>query len=317
MCGLLLAATGVGLAQTPSPALFVVLEKAKTLAIIDPASGKIVGRAPTDENPNGVAVTPDGKRAMMTHMWPGSLWVIDVASRKGERVNAGRRSEPNDILSWGGMFFFTARGYKAIGRYDPAAFNLDWFGVGQNETHILAMSKNGTLFASNRGSNSITIIEGAATEPMKWTLTNIPISASPDGVALSADGRELWVGIQGGGGLAVIDLASRKVSRIAIPFQKASPQGSQAARLQISPDGRRAFLLNRPTQEVVVVDTAGRKEIKRFKLAGQSILSAPNGRTYVSVADEGDIAVIDSQKLEISGKIQTGGSPNAMAWSGK
>jgi len=157
----------------------------------------------------------------------------------------------------------------------------------------------------------------AATEPMKWTLTNVPISVSPDGVALSADGRELWVGVQGGGGLVVLDVSSKKVTRINIPFQKTSPEGSQAARLQISPDGRRAFLLNRPTQEVVVVDTAGRKEIKRFKLAGQSILSAPNGRTYVSVADEGYIAVIDSQKLAISGKIQTGGSPNAMAWAGK
>jgi len=314
--GLLLIAAGVGLAQTPSQALFVVLENEKMVAIVDPASGKIAGRVPTDENPNGVAATPDGRLAITANLRPGTLSVIDVAARRERRVNVGRGSQPNDILASGGKFFFTARGYKAVGRFDPATNDLDWFGVGQNETHILAVSGNGTIFASNRGSNSVSIIEGAQAGPSKWTVTNIPISASPDGVALSADGRELWAGIQGGGGLAVIDVASRKVSRINVAFQKASPDGSQAARLQISPDGRRAFLLNRPTQEVVVVDTMGRKEIKRFKLAGQSILSAPNGRTYVSVADEGYIAVIDSQKLEISGKIQMGGSPNAMAWAG-
>lgn len=316
-CGALAVAAAVGLAQTPSPALLVVLETEKTVAIVDPASGKIVGRAPTDENPNGVAVTPDGKLAITANLRPGTLSVIDVATRKEGRANVGRRSQPNDIIVAGGKFFFTARGYKAVGRYDPATSDLDWFGIGQHETHILAVSKSGTIFASNRGSNSVSIIEGAQSDPLKWTVTNVPIGASPDGVGLSADGRELWAGIQGGGGLAVIDVASKKVTRINVPFQKASPEGSQAARLQVSPDGRRVFLLNRPTQEVVIVDTMSRKEIKRFKLAGQSILAAPNGRTYVSIADEGYIAVIDSQKLEIVGKIQTGGAPNSMAWAGK
>ena len=39
--------------------------------------------------------------------------------------------------------YFTAEGYKSIGRYDPATNQIDWWhGIGQNRTHMLVLSKD-------------------------------------------------------------------------------------------------------------------------------------------------------------------------------
>src|SRR5580700_7737451 len=90
-CCLLLIA--VAAAQTPATALLVLNKEDANLAIVDPATRKVVGRVPTGEGPHELTVSADGKFAFIGNYGgrePGStLSVIDLTAQKERRVDLG------------------------------------------------------------------------------------------------------------------------------------------------------------------------------------------------------------------------------------
>src|SRR5947199_6077481 len=100
-CALVVAAM-LGHAST----LLVLNKEDATLAIVDPASGKILGTVPTGEGPHEVAT--DGKLAFVGNYGTGpapgkSISVIDLASRKElRRVDVTPLQRPHGVFVSGG-----------------------------------------------------------------------------------------------------------------------------------------------------------------------------------------------------------------------
>ena len=242
--------------------------------------------------------------------------VIDVPTMKElRRVDTGALSAPHDVLFAGGKLYFTAEGYKTIGRYDPAANKVEWMlGIGQDGTHLLALAKDQqTMWVPNRGSNSISVIDGVATGPPKFKTTAIPVPGkTPEGLDLSPDGRELWTVTRGDGGVSIIDTASRKV------IQSFNLKLTDANRLKFTPDGSKVIILDGGTGTLVVVDVASRKEIKRMKVApgdtgDGGVFVMPDGsRAYLGLRDDHSVVVIDLKTLEIAESLPDG--PRFRAW---
>ena len=81
-------------AETPSPALLVLNKADQTLAIVDPASGKVVARVSVGEGPHEVTVSADGKFAYVGNygqQTPGNtISVVDLpAQAELQRVQLG------------------------------------------------------------------------------------------------------------------------------------------------------------------------------------------------------------------------------------
>src|SRR5580704_2433933 len=137
-------------------AQLLVLNKEGNVAVIDPATQKILGKGPTGEGPHEVVSTTDGKFAVAsnygTAQAPGhTLSVIEIASyQEVHRVDLAPQSRPHGLFAAGGKVFFTCEGSKTIGRYDPATNRVDWvLGTGQDGTHMIALSRdNKTIFTS-------------------------------------------------------------------------------------------------------------------------------------------------------------------------
>jgi len=306
--------------QTSSAArLLVLLRNASALAIVDPASGKVLGRVPVGKDPHEVAVTPDGKTAFVASTSEG-ISVIDVPAMKElRRVDTGTLSAPHDVLYAGGKVYFTAEGFKTIGRYDPAANRIEWMlGIGQDGTHMMVLAKDQqTMWVPNRGSNSISVIEGVAGGPPKFRTTAIPVPGkTPEGLDLSPDGRELWTATRGDGGVSIIDTASRKVT------QSFNLKLTDANRLKFTPDGK-VLILDGGTGTLIVLDAASRKEIKRLKVApGDSgdggIFVMPDGsRAYLGLRDDHSVVVIDLKTLAIANRFAMGpnSGPGCINWA--
>ena len=87
--GALLAAASLGVAQTPSSALLVLLKGQghNAMAIVDPVAEKIVGQVAIGERPHEVTVSADGKLAFATNTGGGgrTISVIDLAARREVR----------------------------------------------------------------------------------------------------------------------------------------------------------------------------------------------------------------------------------------
>ena len=73
----------------------------------------------------------------------------------------------------------------------------------------LAWGRDGRLFVANSGSNSVSVIRGngAVTETVKTSLSTRrdPVGSTPDALALSPDGKRLYVANADNNDVAVID----------------------------------------------------------------------------------------------------------------
>jgi YVTN family beta-propeller protein len=157
--------------QTPAPALLVLHKGENAMAIVEPASGNVLGRVPTGQDPHELVVSDDGKLAFASnYAAPGprggnTLSVIDIAARKElHRIELAPLMRPHGLWFSHGKLYFTAEGSMAIARYDPASNKVDWLlGLGQDRTHMILVSKDEkTIFTSNVSSNTISIIERGA-----------------------------------------------------------------------------------------------------------------------------------------------------------
>ena len=305
---------------TPSPALLVLNKAENSLAIIDPATQKIIAHIPTGEGPHEIAASPDGKLAIITNYGaknPGhSLSVIDLAAQTEiHRVDLGPLGRPHGILFAGGEFYFTVELNKLIARYDPSTNRLDWLlGVGQNRTHMLVRTKHlNEFFTSNVDSDTITAIQKSS-DASGWTETNIAVGKGPEGIDISPDDREIWAANSGDGTVSIIDTATSKV------IHTFDVRTKRSNRLKFTPDGKLALISDLETSELVIVDTASRKITKMLNVGRNpgGILIVPGGsRAYVALAGDNAVAVIDLHTLEVTGKISTGQGPDGLAWSAR
>ena len=237
--------------------------------------------------------------------------MVDVKARKElRRVDLGELRRPHGLTYLKGHLYFTAERDKRIGRYDPAAQKVDWtFETNQDGTHMVLASRDGAkLFTSNIGSNSIGILETATGN--EWHQTLVSVGAGPEGFDQSPDGREVWAAHSRDGGISVIDVASRKVTQV---FDAKTKRSN---RLKFTPDGKAVLVSDLGANALVVIDTATRAERARLALpAPTGILVAPDRQeAYVAATAGKHVAVVDLKTMTIVRKIDTGSSPDGMAW---
>jgi DNA-binding beta-propeller fold protein YncE len=274
---------------------------------------------------------------------PGhTLSVIDLKARKEvHRVELGPLPNPHGIAWHGGKFYFTAEGARLIARYDPAKDSVDWMmGIGQNSIHMLVFSKDGQkIFTANRGSASVAVVSpsapggpgggpgrgpgggagrgpgggpgrgpggGLGGGPGGRGPVIIPVAQGPEGIDITPDGTQVWVGCRGA--ISVIDAAKDQV----VGTIETGTGGIN--RIKITPDGKRALATH--MGPLIVLDVASRQEIKRIDTGGgSSILVVPDGsRAYIGMTGEDKVAVVDLDKLEVVSTLEPGEGPDGMAW---
>ena len=312
---------GIAGAQAPSSGrLLVLLRDASALAIVDPASGDVLGRVPTGRDPHEVTASADGRLAFVASMVDG-ISVIDIAAREEiRRVDPGPGSQTHDLLVAGGKVYFTIEGYKSIGRYDPSADRIDWtLGIGQDGTHMFVLDEGrDRMFMSNTGSNTVTMVEGVMAGPSRATLTDIPVPGeTPEGLDLSLDGRELWTATRSDGGVSIIDVESRRV------VETLDLGMLDANRLKFTPDGR-VLIIDGEAASLVVLDAASRTVIERVTLGSTdtgdgAVLVGPDGSyAYLGLRAADRVAVVDLATLEIvlEMPMREGDGPGCMYWIG-
>ncbi|MGA2247800.1 MAG: YncE family protein [Verrucomicrobiota bacterium] len=361
-----LAAAAVAAEETPAAALLVLNKGDNSLAIVDPASLKVVGRVPAGADPHEVIASADGKLAFISNYGAGhTLSVVDLVAQKSlPAVELGAMHSPHGLAIADGKIYFTAEASKVIGRYDPASHQIDWIpGLGQNRTHMIVVSKDAkVIFTSNVNSDTISVIEensspggpgggfggpppdggsggpqvdgghggpplggsGNGNPPpggpggppggrgqVDWAETHIAVGHGPEGFDLSPNGKEIWAANSHDGTVSIIDVAKKAVvGTLTIPTRFAN-------RLKFTLDGKLVFISDLGSSDLVIVDVASRKEVKRIKLNGGSagILMQPDGsRAYVAVGSDNGVTVIDLQSLKVAGHIETGRGPDGLGW---
>lgn len=306
-----------GTAQKSATGSLLVLNKAdNTLAIVDAATLKVVGTVPTGEGPHEMTVSADGKLAFVANYGAQqhghSLSVIDIAARKEiRRVELGPLLRPHGIEAKEGKVYFISELTRTVARYDFAADKMDWLtGTGQDGGHMLVLTQDGKrIYTANRVSHTVTSIDiGTPSSPGK--MMQIATGSKPEGIDVSPDGREVWVGNTGNGTIDIIDVASNTI-------KQGFPVGKVPIRVKFTPDGKRVLVSDNGAGELIVIDAASRKVIKRVKAEASpvGILIVPDGKTaFVARSGSGIVSVFDLSTLMFTSDIKTGNAPDGMAW---
>jgi YVTN family beta-propeller protein len=329
-------------AQTAGKGVLLALSKRDhTVAIVDPASLKILGKVPVGNDPHEVIASADGKTAYVSNYGFGAFNTLTPVDLVGQKqlmpIDLGPLRGPHGLTYIGNKVWFTAEGAKAIGSYDPTTGKVDWaLGTGQNRTHMIFVSEDQKrIVTTNVSSGTVTIIDKTATHTppgnpprggpsasvpggtpgspgADWDETVIRVGNGSEGFDVSPDGKEIWVANAGDGTISIIDPAAKKV----IETLAANVPG--ANRLKFTPDGMRVFVSSQRLPDVVVIDAHSRKEVKRIALGhgAAGIVMQPDGsRVYVACSPDNYVAVIDLKSLEVVGKIDVGPEPDGLAWA--
>ena len=276
-----------------------------------------MGRVRVGDTPHEAVASDDGKLAFASNYGgatPGnSISVIDLAAQKElHRVDLGPLRRPHGLAYADGKLYFTCETNKIIGRYDPATNTVDWLlGTGQTGTHMVELSKDRRqiyrlpISAATASASSTAPAQSIGSRPWsRW-------GKGPEGFDITPDGKELWVAHSRDGGVSIITLSNKSVAHTF------SVQTKRSNRLKFTPDGRLVLISDLDAGELVVLEHATRKQLKRIPLGKQpaGILITPDSsRAYVAVTGDNNVAVIDLKSLELVDRIQTGTGPDGMAW---
>ena len=299
------------------PALLVLNKAENTLAILNPDTLAVEAKVATGEGPHEVVTTPDGRLAIVANygaQQPGStLSVIDIAARKElRRVNLGSLRRPHGLVEVDGKIYFTAEVNRVVGRYDPATDQVDWVaGTGQAGTHMVAAAPDGSrLYTANIGSGTVTVMDLYG-PPGQLGIDHLPVGKQPEGIAVSPDGKEVWVGRLDGGEIAILDAGTDQLK------ERLRPRGVPI-RIYFTPDGRRVLVSDPAGAQVIVYEAATRRELKRIPVGKVpvGIAVAPDGRrAFVSLAELGQVAVLDLDALAVVKTAAVGAVPDGICWA--
>src|SRR5215813_5867759 len=212
-------------AQTPSPALLVLEKSDNTMAMVDPASMRVVARVPAGTDPHEIVASTDGRVAYISN-YGGTdsdlhtISVVDLLAHKEmPKIDLGALRSAHGLFYAGDKLYFTVETNKAFGRYDPAAKGIDWvLGTGEDRTHMVYVFQDlQRVVTSNVNSGTISIIENVAGGPpvpppgaaggappppppgmppggnrKTWKVTNVPAGRGCEGFDVSPDGKEIW-----------------------------------------------------------------------------------------------------------------------------
>jgi YVTN family beta-propeller protein len=188
-----------GLTLGPDGALYALNIQTDTLYRLSGAGLAEQTTAKTGYRPYGVVFSPDGKMLAVSNWGDRSVSLLDAASlQETSRIMVG--SHPNEMV---------------------------W-------------ANDGRLFVADSGSNQVSVIKnGAVVETVRTSLDpRAPVGSTPDALALSPDGRRLYVANADNNNIAVVDLANAKESRV-LGF---IPTGWYPTAISVSADGKQLYV---------------------------------------------------------------------------
>lgn len=331
-----LAACAASTGPTP-PArdgyLLAVNKAGASLSVIDARAGREVARIPTGHAPHEVAVSPDGRTAVVTNYGTGpepgnTLTVIDLERLEpAATIDLGEQTRPHGIawLPDNRRVAVTTEGNGTLTLVDvPERRVIAAVPTGANVSHEVALTPDGRrAFVANIGSGSVTVID---TE-QRAVIRSIPTGRGAEGVAVTPDGSEVWVSNRAENTLTVIDARTLDVLATL-------PSADFPIRVVITPDGRRALVTNARSAELRIFDVAqrretavvpiqaplaeGREQVLAFEGSALPIgvLGDPDNRhAYVAAASADAIVVIDLETAAVVRLIAVGSEPDGLAWA--
>jgi len=329
MLGTLLCATVVR-AIAISGTIVASNMNAHSVSIVDVATGANIATLQTGEGPHEVAISHDGNRAVVSIYGNrtsvgSSLMVIDLekpnaAPRIIELGAGNQRPHGMAFLPGDKQLLVTGERAQRLLVVDLSSGAIDSSMVtGQATTHMVTLTPDGKhAFTTNIAAMSVSAID-VATRQVRATF---PVGARIEGLAVSPNGREVWVGGNESHQVYVLNAETGAV-------QHTIPGFGMPYRIGITPDGKTAVVSDPGAEKIHLVDVAShtvRSVIAVEAMAGSDgavVAASPQGVTisrdgttaFVTLKAVGRVAVVDLASARIVGMLTVGEGSDGVGYT--
>jgi YVTN family beta-propeller protein len=245
--------------------LFVTVESDHTLRFVDTATGQTRATIKLSGRPNECAVTPDGKYVAVPIRDGNSVEIVDVAQQKV--VKSLPIKEPHNAVSTSSnrYLFVSSMGSDAVNIIDLKTMSFSAIVPAGGRPRPYVLSSDGrTMYVAVSYLHGFDIVN----VPEKKVLQRVEMPAqhkgppaprkfeTPDtythGLALTPDGKELWVTSLLDNCIYIYDIESRK-------FTGKLETGDGPNWIVFTPDGKYGCVSNTDTNDVSIFDAKEHK----------------------------------------------------------
>ncbi|HEY0778253.1 MAG TPA: beta-propeller fold lactonase family protein [Gemmatirosa sp.] len=212
--------------------LWVSVRGKDYISVIDPVRMREVRRVVTAPGPSMIVFRPDGKIAFVDHSFTSELDVVDVASgRVLKRIPVMSPFSPNlTVTADGEQVWMTHKDAGTTTVVNARTYEVE--GViesGAITNHVTMAGPGGGTRAGGASAGPFAYVSVCTENAVKVyrrdrsLVATVPVGACPHGIAGSGDGSRVYVGLQEGDAVDVIDTHTN--TRVAeIPMGGQSPQ---------------------------------------------------------------------------------------------
>lgn len=321
----LLLAIPLSLSNAVAGELLVGNKSDDTVWRLSLEDGSRLGEIASGQGPHEIAVSPDGRLAVVTnygHGQPGhSLTVIDTAGgRATATIDLGAHPRPHGarFLPDGDLLVTTEQS-GALLRVDVGAGKVaQAIEVGDGVGHMVALSRDGKVaYVSKIAAGTVARIDVASGKKTHEAAAG----EGAEGIEVAPDGS-VWVTNRAADTVTVHDPDT---------FDKRATLASAGfpIRVVFTPDGRHALVTNATAGTMSVFDAATRSLVATVALKPEGdafkdtmlgkdalpigVVADPvEPRVYVAISGADRIAVVDASKWKVVDYWQTGRQPDAL-----
>ena len=288
--------------------LAIALNSAEgTLSLIDSETYQVTGKVPVCKEPHHLMPTPDDKSLIVACAASNQLVFFDPNTGQ-EQKRIRNISDPYQLGFSPNRKWFVATSLRLdrVDLYDPSDFRLiARLPAPKTPSHMAFDDNSQFVFVTLQDSNEIMAIS-LGTQTVAWV---IPVSATPAGIVMSPDNRNLLVACMGAGVVEVIEWRTRKsVMKI--------PTGTAAHNLQPKGDGRHFYVSNRTLDgSIALLDTQTMTVVEKYEVPGgpdDMIVRADGKELWTTARFARKVQVLDLVTKKIKHSISVGSSPHGV-----
>jgi YVTN family beta-propeller protein len=308
-----------------------------TVTVLDAATGRVHATLPTGRGPHEVAVSHDGRTALVSNYGergaPGStITVVDVARAAVARtltIAGFQRPHGLAFLPGDTLAVVTAEAARAVLVVDVRDGRVvDTLATRGRGSHMVAVSARGDrAFTGNIPEATVSVLALGAPRTagaVRDSARLIPVARAPEAIAATPDGRQVWVGSNQDSTVLVVDVARGVATDTLRGF-------GMPYRIAVTPDARTVVITDPVRAEVRVVDAATRRVRHTVTVPADSLVAtaevpgspSPEGVAvsrdgrwaFVTLQGRNRVATIDLRRGVITAYAPTGTWSDGVGWS--
>jgi DNA-binding beta-propeller fold protein YncE len=295
-------------------AVLVVSTAERTATLVDTGTLRPIARFPTGVGPHEVTVSHDQRYAYIADAGGRTITVVDLARREVAATwDTGEGSQPHDLRASrdGAVVWAACAPLKAVLEIDADDGTIvRTFATGKEGGWMLAAAPDDArLYVAHLEGGGISIIERKT-----GTVRYVPTARGEMALDVSPDGRQAWAANLETGQISVIDARRGEVAATL------SSGGKAPIRLKLTSDGKRAVVVHREPQVLVVLDVARRAPVATVPLPHPPkilALSPDGARAFITGPASATLTRVDLRAGRVLDVTPTAKTPDGIAWVGE